>query len=1019
MVRLSRHAFPVFPNRKILTSGSVWGCTIGATWGVTTLWMADSIETGQYLFSWWTWWVGDVVGVILLAPITVACSLPQPHAKRRWAQVGLPMLIGLFLVFGAYYAASWFEMLEKESHFRQIAADAAQRVSKEFEIYLIELDAIARHIATNPDLDQEQFRAFVRPVIERQPGIKGFSWNVRIEDSERVAFEKSMREAGFPQFEILERSPKGSMQRATQASEYVSIKLIEPIEKNRVVHGMDVNRLESRRLALIRARETCIASATDCISLAQQWERPDGIIVFQAIYESPVEDVLQDPLRQPLGYATLVVQVGDVVEKAIPQIMLDELFVRIEKAAANGSKELIHVVRGAESISEAVDSNFHFHHRLLVAGQELILHATPTQGCLNTVRTWQPWFVELGGLLFISLLVAFLLFVTGQQSYQEELVATRTSELKLTANKLQSILDASTKTAIIATDAKGVITLFNSGAERLLGYKADEMVGKATAERFHLASEVETFADWLNREHGYRAKGFEALVARALDGWPDQQDWTYVHKDGRQFLTDLKVTSQRNSQGELTGFLAIAQDVTESRRANERFRVLFEHSSDAHLLFGEGGIIDCNRATLEMLRCKHKSEVIGLHPAVLSPEIQPDGKRSMEKCLEMDATARRLGHHRFDWLHRRFDGEEFLCEVTLTPVIIDSQEVLLVVWHDLSERVQAQKALIESEERLRLSLDNSKQGFWDWNLVTNEAVVDAEWSSLLDFPSGVVSDPIVALRSAVHPEDMPELQSTLENYLGNIQGVFRHDFRVRSKAGGWIWVNVCGRVCQYGPGGEPTRIIGTSQEISERKEFEKTLADRNAELARSNSELEQFAYVASHDLREPLRMVQSFCSLLQARYAQQLDDRARQYIGFAVDGAARMQRLVDDLLEFSRIGRQNEKFEWVPLESVVATALENLSAAVQESNATIDIGPLPIVHGDAARLGQVFQNLLGNAIKFRGHIPPVIRVSATECVDHWRISVSDNGIGIDPGKFRDSLRSFNVSIPTRNTKGRE
>src|SRR5207302_1950157 len=117
----------------------------------------------------------------------------------------------------------------------------------------------------------------------------------------------------------------------------------------------------------------------------------------------------------------------------------------------------------------------------------------------------------------------------------------------------------------------------------------------------------------------------------------------------------------------------------------ERFRVLFEHSSDAHLLHDDTGIIDCNNAAIAMLRCTDKSQVLRLHPAALSPEFQPDGRRSMEKCIEVDSIARRRGYHRFEWIHRKADGTDFPVEVTLTPVTINGKDTLLVVWHDLTE----------------------------------------------------------------------------------------------------------------------------------------------------------------------------------------------------------------------------------------------------------------------------------------------------------------------------------------------
>lgn len=181
------------------------------------------------------------------------------------------------------------------------------------------------------------------------------------------------------------------------------------------------------------------------------------------------------------------------------------------------------------------------------------------------------------------------------------------------------------------------------------------------------------------------------------------------------------------------------------------------------------------------------------------------------------------------------------------------------------------------------------------------------------------------------------------------------------------------------------------------------LASQAAELSRSNAELEQFAYVASHDLQEPLRKVASFCQLLERRYSAQLDDRARQYIDFAVDGANRMQGLISDLLAFSRVGRLLADQSAVDLEDVYDRTLYALSESIEESGALITHDPLPTVEGDRTQLGMLFQNLLTNAVKFRApDRTPRIHISARESDGDWEFAVEDNGIGIAP-EFADRV----------------
>jgi signal transduction histidine kinase len=192
------------------------------------------------------------------------------------------------------------------------------------------------------------------------------------------------------------------------------------------------------------------------------------------------------------------------------------------------------------------------------------------------------------------------------------------------------------------------------------------------------------------------------------------------------------------------------------------------------------------------------------------------------------------------------------------------------------------------------------------------------------------------------------------------------------------------------------------RELSAVRAANVTLEARALDLERSNAELEQFAYVASHDLQEPLRKVASFCQLLQRRYIGQLDARADQYIEFAVDGAKRMQALIDDLLAFSRVGRVEREAVLVSAASALSQARVNLTAEVRKSGAVIQTTELPMVRAEFSLLTSLFQNLLSNAIKFRGDKPPVIDVAAVRQDGYWLFSVADSGIGIAP-EFADRI----------------
>jgi PAS domain S-box-containing protein len=197
-------------------------------------------------------------------------------------------------------------------------------------------------------------------------------------------------------------------------------------------------------------------------------------------------------------------------------------------------------------------------------------------------------------------------------------------------------------------------------------------------------------------------------------------------------------------------------------------------------------------------------------------------------------------------------------------------------------------------------------------------------------------------------------------------------------------------------------FLGIGSDISDRKHAEEEIRNQSQELIRSNADLEQFAYVASHDLQEPLRMVTSYLQLLERRYKDKLDANANEFIAYAVDGASRMQTLINDLLTFSRLGTRSQPFRIVNTSAILSDVLANLKIAIEESGTVVTYDALPNLIGDASQLSQLFQNLIGNAIKFRGEGQPQIHIGVESNNGSWLFSVRDNGIGIDP-QYRDRI----------------
>ena len=320
---------------------------------------------------------------------------------------------------------------------------------------------------------------------------------------------------------------------------------------------------------------------------------------------------------------------------------------------------------------------------------------------------------------------------------------------------------------------------------------------------------------------------------------------------------------------------------------------------------------------------------------------------------------------------------------------------------DLTSLVRSERKLEHTSALLRTTLEHMNHGISVTDADLNMVLWNDDFVELLEFPKdfpGPHGRPFAdfirynAERGEYGPGDVEEQVHERVELAKRFEP---HCFQ-RTRPDGVV-LEIVGVPL---PGGG---FVTTYTDVTERAQHQTKLkeqADKMAELVedlqRSNSELEQFAYVASHDLQEPLRMVASYCQLLQRRYHGTLDQDANEFIGFAVDGAGRMQQLINALLSYSRVGRSDRPRRRVSLQEAAEMACRDLQKAIEDAGATVDIDGLPNVCGDSVELRQLLQNLIANAIKFRADAPPEVRLTATRDGSDWIIAVADNGIGIAP-----------------------
>jgi len=536
---------------------------------------------------------------------------------------------------------------------------------------------------------------------------------------------------------------------------------------------------------------------------------------------------------------------------------------------------------------------------------------------------------------------------------------------------LSAIVDSSDD-AIISKNLNGIITSWNKSAEHVFGYTAEEAIGKSITILIP-PDRLDEEVDILNHlRRGERIDHFETIRRT---------------KDGKMLNISLTISPVKDASGETIGASKIARDITSFKRV-ERAALLLsaivDSSDDAIISKDLNGIITSWNKSAERVFGYTAEEAVGKSVTMLMPADRLDEE---PRILSRLRRGERVDH--FETIRRCKDGTLLDISLTISPVrdaygkIIGASKIA----RDITGRKRAEAALIASEARFRQLADSMPQMVWtarpdgyfdyfnerwyQFSGLSRETFGDASWKPLL------------------HPEDAERWSETWYNSVraGQPFGI-EHRFWDRE---GKCWRWFMSRALPVRDGyGNIVKWFGTSTDIDQQKRVED-------ELRRANQDLEQFAYSASHDLQEPLRSIKIYGELLTTRYAHKLDGRALEFLEYLHTGATRMEFLVRDLLAYTQVGRLDPPPEDVDANQALTATIEDLSGAIAESGATVTRDSLPAMHVHATHLKQLFQNLIGNAIKYRRkEEPPAIHVTAERQNGFFRFSVRDNGIGIDP-----------------------
>lgn len=545
------------------------------------------------------------------------------------------------------------------------------------------------------------------------------------------------------------------------------------------------------------------------------------------------------------------------------------------------------------------------------------------------------------------------------------------------------------------TSTEGLFIRVNNAFCQLAGYTKQELEGMS----FHHL----THPDDLEPSEKGRSEIMKG------EKYSFRMEKRYIRKSGHPVWVNISSTPVRDENGNIDFFVTHIQDINKRKNAEnrlreskERFRQLANSIPQmAWIARPDGYIFWFNKRWYEYTG-KEPDEVVGwgwqkVHDIKAFPQLIGQWKDYIQGGKPFELVTSILGN----------DGNfrEFLTR----GIPIQNNDGEVEQWFgthtDISELKKIEKQLKESKEKLNIALENGEIGTWELNLKTNEMTWDERMEKMIGLSPGTFEGTFSAFESYVHEEDLPHLRKAIKETLES--GLpFETIYRSKSRNGQSNFISAKA-LLNRDDQGKPLSLAGVAFDVTAMKEgAEKALIKLNEDLLRSNTDLQQFAYVASHDLQEPLRMVSSFTQLLQHKFHDKLGEEGNEFINFAVEGSKRMYELINGLLAYSRIQTRGKEFERVDMNEVLRKVKQNLSIAIEETGAFIRHDKLPVIFADENQMLQLTQNLIENSIKFRKGTPPQIRISHEQKEEDHLFSFSDKGIGIESQYFERIFRIF-------------
>ena len=949
--------FQTLRSIVVFNAVGVLSALIACSLALIVFYMTKRIDGAGALAFWQSWFIGDALGIFIFAPLIVIALSKAKTSRQRYMVIIVPTLILFLAVIMLFFNIKSRDLEVRQKGFESNVQLAQKEIFAKFDFYLSDINALQSFYEASSYVNRDEFSKFSAYALEQHSGIHALAWSPYILDENKQAFLDEARNEYGADYNILGITQNG-LSSDHNADIYMPVYYIEPYEKVNAVLGTDVWSNDARQRALKNAFDNNVPSATEALFLvSEEGKKAPGFVLVAPVYNS--NDInsagaFKGAVMGAFQYRSGVMGVMETWKKRGVEVIM---------GAAQGDGMTIVYQSQSDINEDAFIDGFFVEVPYVFAGQNWFFRFYMNPDFYNQNINYTIWYALIAGLVFLAFTCAFLMALSGQAASMQDKIDDKTAELSQRNKFLNLIMDTVPDMIFVKDSDLNIVQANKTFFERYAPEDRDKLLGTSGLEQF---PEEE--------REGYLVNDRKTLEFGFDESQESNTDYLGVV---RTLLTRKERFYDENNQPFLLGH---ARDVTDILSVQRKLETILDTTADGLITMQEDGIIETYNKACEAIFGYTAEEAIGKNISLLIPEYQEKNNGAFwlefNHSNEQDTLKKRR-----ELQAQRKDGHVFPIDISIAEVELGSRKIFSGVIRDVTEKKKAE----ELGQQITQIFNSAIIEFY---------IFDAQTFEFLFVNNGAINNMGYSAKELLghRPSEFvegyasPEFKEMAAQLMRGEKDRIEFDMQHERKDGSYYDVVANLQLTTFD--GRPA-FIASMLDITERNKV-------TEELKRSNKELESFAYVTSHDLKAPLRHISMSASFFKEKFEDTLDDKSKKLLNVMIDGAARMQNMIESLLGYSRVGRDVYKFKQTDMNNILQEVKQNLADDIVQSDAVIEGDNLPEVRVDRFLIIQLLQNLIQNAIKYRKEDEaPHIRISYEDREDSVCFYVADNGIGID------------------------